>query len=176
MSSLSILTDYHCFKSYGELGSGIIRQTLYNMFPPPKMEPTLIAPLTSNQVIEHVLIPEVALRLIMQDQGLEGDEGEKGALEILRASSSYGVAMFLDDGGQWGGNKEGDEDRMGVGHLIVRERAMRRRKELEEEDKREEEENQRQELEAKEREKKDQKATKRRSRIAFVKRCGNIND
>jgi len=131
---------------YGELGSDIIHQTLYDMFPPSEMEPTLIAPLTSNEVIERVLVPEVALRLIMQDKGLEGDEGVEEALEILRNSSSYGVAMFPEDGGQWGGNKKWDEDRMGVGDLIVMQRAMRRRKELEEEEEREEEETQQQEL------------------------------
>ncbi|KDR67618.1 hypothetical protein GALMADRAFT_79483, partial [Galerina marginata CBS 339.88] len=87
---------------YGELGSVIIHQTLYNMFPPSKMDPALIAPLTSNEVVQRILVPEVALHLIMEDMDLEGEEGMEEALEILRDSSSYGVAMFPEDGGEWG--------------------------------------------------------------------------
>lgn len=109
--------------------------------------------------MQHILVPEVALRLILEDRGLEGDKGMEEALEILRDSSSYGVAMFPVDGGEWGENKKQDKDQMGEGDLIVMERARRRRKELDEED---ESEKQRQDLEVREREKQDRNKWTRR--------------
>ena len=137
------------------------------MFPLESIDPTLTAPLTANEFLERILVPEVALRLIMEDKGLDSDleEDIDEALEILRDSSSYGVAMFPEDGGEWGGNRKkkkgsvGDEDQLGVGDLIVMERARKRRKELEEEDEREmevlrqREEKKRREAERKEKEK-----------------------
>lgn len=78
----------------------------------------------------------------MEDRGLEGEEGIKTAVSILRESASYGVAMFPEDGGEWGtgtnargrrGRKGSDADEMGVADRIVMERARKRRKELEEE-------------------------------------------
>ncbi|KAF8903497.1 restriction of telomere capping protein 4, partial [Gymnopilus junonius] len=89
---------------YGELGSVIIHQTLYNMFPLDTINPALTAPLTANEFIERILVPEVALRLVLEDKDLDIDTEEdvKEALEILRDSSSYGVAMFPEDGGEWG--------------------------------------------------------------------------
>ncbi|KAJ3511915.1 hypothetical protein NLJ89_g3827 [Agrocybe chaxingu] len=126
---------------YGELGSVIIHQTLYNMFPPSEMEPHLIAPLTANEFVQRILVPEVALRLIMEDKNLDGEGGMQEALTILRDSSTYGVAMFPEDGGEWGGGGrkrgEADEEKMGVGDMIVMERARKRRKELEEEEEQE---------------------------------------
>ncbi|KAF4610432.1 hypothetical protein D9613_006670 [Agrocybe pediades] len=143
---------------YGEIGSVIIHQTLYDMFPLADMDPDLIAPLTPTEFVQRILVPEVALRLIMQDKGLSGDEGMAEALEILRDSSSYGVAMFPEDGGEWGDKKgkkksnrrgeEEEEEKMGAGDLIVMERARKRRKELEEEEEREEEERRRKHAEA----------------------------
>ncbi|KAF8159864.1 RTC4-like domain-containing protein [Crassisporium funariophilum] len=127
---------------YGELGAVIINQTLFDMFPPATFDPALISPLTSNEFVLRILVPEVALRLIMEDRGLEGEEAMPEALSVLRESSAYGVAMFPEDGGEWGtGKKRRDEgdDAIGVGDQIVMERARKRRKELEEEDEREEE-------------------------------------
>lgn len=123
------------------MGSVIIYQTLYNMFPPTEIDPVLISPLTPTEFIQRILVPEVALHLIMEDQNLENDEdGMKEALEILRDSSSYGVAMFPEDRGEWGQNKGRDMEKMGEADLIVMERARKRRKELKAEEEREEEE------------------------------------
>jgi len=109
------------------------------MFPPSSMNANLIAPLTGNEFMEKILVPEVALRLIMEDRGLEGEDGKMDSLTILRESSSYGVFMFPEDGGEWSGQRRKAEDnQLGVGDMIVMQRAMKRRRELEEE--REEEE------------------------------------
>lgn len=117
----------------------IIHQTLYNMFPLAEMNPALVAPLTTNEFVQRILVPEVALHLIMEDKRLAGDDGIKAALAILRDSSAYGVAMFPEDGGEWdAGRKKQQEDKIGVGDMIVMERARKRRIELEEEDKHEE--------------------------------------
>ncbi|KIM44795.1 hypothetical protein M413DRAFT_362806 [Hebeloma cylindrosporum] len=124
---------------YGELGSVIIHQTLYNMFPPASMDPNSIAPLTANEFVQRILVPEVALHLIMEDKGFS-DEDMQEALTILRESSAYGVAMFPEDGGEWDGNKKQEENgKIGVGDRIVMERAKKRRKELEEEEREEKE-------------------------------------
>lgn len=127
--------------SYGEQGSVIIIQTLYNMFPLSDMNPNLVSPLTANEFVQRILVPEVALRLIMEDKELEGESGKQEALIILRESSAFGVAMFPEDGGDWGGSKKKtNDDEMGVGDMIVMERARKRRKELEEEERKEQEE------------------------------------
>lgn len=104
------------------------------MFPPSSMDASLIAPLTANEFIEKILVPEVALRLIIEDRKLKGEEGKQEALTILRESSSYGVFMFPEDGGEWAGRRRKAKDnQLGVGDMIVMQRAMKRRKELEEE-------------------------------------------
>lgn len=81
----------------------------------------------------------------MEDKKLVGTEGIEFAVQILRDSASYGVSMFPEDGGEWGGGEGGrgsgeDGEELGVADLIVRERARKRRKELEAEDEKEEEE------------------------------------
>ena len=117
----------------------IIHQTLYNMFPLAEMNPALVAPLTTNEFVQRILVPEVALHLIMEDKRLTWGDGMKTALAILRDSSAYGVAMFPEDGGEWDtGRKKQQEDKIGVGDMIVMERARKRRIELAEEDKHEE--------------------------------------
>jgi len=85
--------------------------------------------------MEKVLVPEVALRLIMEDKQLDGEKGKQDALTTLRESSAYGVFMFPEDGGESNGAKRLNRDKLGVGDMIVMERAMKRRKELEEEEK-----------------------------------------
>lgn len=110
------------------------------MFPPSSLDPSLIAPLTGNEFMEKILVPEVALRLIMEDRNLKSEEGRQEAFKVLRESSSYGVFMFPEDGGEWGGRRRKAKDNeLGVGDIIVMQRAMKRRKELEEEGKAEEE-------------------------------------
>ncbi|KAJ6631515.1 RTC4-like domain-containing protein [Mycena sp. CBHHK59/15] len=130
---------------YGELGSVIIHQTLYDMFPLAAINPDLVSPLTPNEFIQRILVPEVGMRLVMQDLLLEVDElsDKKQAVAVLRESASYGVAMFPEDGGEWAGvsgkKKEEEEEEMGVAELMVMERARKRRKELEIEEREEDE-------------------------------------
>lgn len=106
------------------------------MFPPASFDPTRILPLTSNEFVLRILVPEVALRLIMEDRDL----GMHQALIVLRESSAYGVAMFPEDGGEGSTGKKRGDDAMCVGDKIVMERARKRRKELEEEEEQEERE------------------------------------
>jgi len=108
------------------------------MFPPSSMDSRSIAPLTGNEFMQKILVPEVALRLIMEDRNLRGEEGRQDALLTLRESSTYGVFMFPEDGGEGTFAKKSKGDRLGVGDMIVMERAMKRRKELEEEEQKEE--------------------------------------
>jgi hypothetical protein len=105
------------------------------------MDATLTAPLTGIEFTEKILVPEVALRLIMEDRGVNGEEGKQEALTVLRESSSYGVFMFPEDGGEWcGRRRKAKDNQLGVGDMIVMQRAMKRRKELEKEEEVEEEE------------------------------------
>jgi hypothetical protein len=107
--------------SYGELGSMILHQTLYNMFPPSSFDPQSITPLTPQEFIQRILVPEAALTLIMEDTG----QDRVKALQTMRESAGYGVAMFPD-------TSEGPE--VGAGEDIVLERARARRRELEDEE------------------------------------------
>jgi len=107
--------------SYGELGSMILHQTLYNMFPPSSFDPQSIAPLAPQEFIQRILVPEAALTLIMEDTG----QDRVKAVQTMRESAGYGVAMFPD-------TSEGPE--VGAGEDIVLERARARRRELEDEE------------------------------------------
>jgi hypothetical protein len=136
-------TDAYLYSSYGELGSVIIHQTLYGLFPPSSFDPTLIAPLTPPEFIQRILVPEAAAGLILEDRRLDpqNEKHKEKAVKILRESAAYGVAMFPDADTNVGasGKERKDEDWvMGVGDEIVRERARMRRKELEEEERVEE--------------------------------------
>ncbi|KAG2742025.1 hypothetical protein P692DRAFT_201650282, partial [Suillus brevipes Sb2] len=75
---------------YGELGLSIIHQTLYDLFPFSSFDTSLIAPLSPEEFVQLVLVPEVAMRLIMQDLHLDRNK----AVKTLRESSQYGVDMF----------------------------------------------------------------------------------
>ncbi|KAG2354427.1 restriction of telomere capping protein 4, partial [Suillus spraguei] len=77
---------------YGELGLLIINQTLYDLFPFSSFDTSLIVPLSPAEFVQLVLVPEVAVRLIMQDLHLDRDK----AIITLRESSQYGVGMFPD--------------------------------------------------------------------------------
>ena len=118
----------------------IIHQTLFDLFPPSSFDPTRILPLTPNEFISRILVPEVALRLIMEDRDLEGIDGMQEALIVLRESSTYGVAMFPEDAGEGRTGMKRRDDALWVGDKIVMERARKRRKELEEEEEQEERE------------------------------------
>lgn len=119
--------------SYGEQGSVIIHQTLFNLFPPSSFDSSLVEPLTPTEFIQRVLVPETAAHLIAQDLGVDMDY----AIMTLHESARYGVAMFPDTGGSDG--KRVIDEEMGVADQIVMERARARRKELEEEERVEEE-------------------------------------
>lgn len=123
--------SYSC--SYGELGSVIIHQALYNMFPLTTIDPALVDPLTPNEFVQRILVPEVGMRLVLQDMDLnvEDQAHKTRAVDILHKSASYGVAMFPDGGGEWKENDDTDEEVMGVADLIVMERARKRRMEIE---------------------------------------------
>ncbi|KAJ7503057.1 RTC4-like domain-containing protein [Mycena galericulata] len=130
---------------YGELGSVIIHQTLYDMFPLATVDSDLVDPLTPNEFIQRILVPEVGMRLVIEDMSLDVNDrsDKKRAVAVLRESASYGVAMFPEDGGEGAGvsgkRQNGAEDAMGVADLMVMERARRRRKELEIEEREEDE-------------------------------------
>ncbi|KAI9508176.1 RTC4-like domain-containing protein [Russula earlei] len=106
---------------YGELGSMILHQTLYNMFPPSSFEPQSITPLTPQEFIQRILVPEAAVTLIMEDTG----QDRARAVQTMRESAGYGVAMFPDIS---------DGLEVGAGEDIVIERARARRRELEDEE------------------------------------------
>ncbi|KAF9266759.1 hypothetical protein L218DRAFT_996323 [Marasmius fiardii PR-910] len=126
---------------YGELGSVIIHHALYELFPPASIEPKLVEPLDPKEFIRRVLVPEVGVRLIMEDRKLRGASGFNEGLEILRESSAYGVAMFPDDGGggdlRKGRKWEEKQPEITTVDAMLQEKARRRRKELEEEEREE---------------------------------------
>ncbi|KAK1222124.1 hypothetical protein PQX77_015052 [Marasmius sp. AFHP31] len=114
------------------------------MFPPSSVEPGLVAPLDPKEFIQRILVPEVAVRLIMEDRKTRGATGFNEAVQVLRDSAAYGVAMFPDDGS--GGSNTGGEksrkgrtqesDKSGSTALdeMLQEKARKRRKEIEEEE------------------------------------------
>jgi hypothetical protein len=108
------------------------------VFPPASFDPTRNLPLTSNEFVWRILVPEVALRLIIEDSVLRGNNGTHQALIVLRGSFTYDVAMFPEEGGEGSTGKKIMDDVMFVGDKIVMERARKRRKELEEEEEQEE--------------------------------------
>ncbi|KAF8177322.1 RTC4-like domain-containing protein [Mycena galopus ATCC 62051] len=83
---------------YGELGSMVIHQALYELFPDDAVDPDAVQPLGLREFIGRILVPEVGMRLVMEDMGWESDDaGKQKAIAILRASASYGTSMFPDD-------------------------------------------------------------------------------
>ncbi|KAG7093497.1 hypothetical protein E1B28_007172 [Marasmius oreades] len=131
---------------YGELGSIIIHHALYDLFPPASIEPKLVEPLDPKEFIQRVLVPEVGVRLIMEDRKLRGASGFNEAVEILRESSAYGVAMFPEDDGGSGDSRkshkrEGTKSETATVDAMLQAKARRRRIELAEEEEAEREEN-----------------------------------
>lgn len=133
------ILDNNLLGSYGEVGATIIHQVLYDMFPLVFIEPELVRPLTPNEFIQQILVPEVGMRLVIEDMGLNPDSrsDKKQALDVLSESAGYGVTMFpVDDGDSAtaSGKNRDDEELMGIAEQMVMERAQKRRKELENEE------------------------------------------
>ncbi|KAJ7440906.1 RTC4-like domain-containing protein, partial [Mycena galericulata] len=84
---------------YGELGSAVMHRTLYRMFQPTTKNCGHTHPLTLRDFIARILVPEVGMRLIIEDLGLDlqNPGHREDAVAVMRASASYGVAMFPDD-------------------------------------------------------------------------------
>ncbi|KAJ7018049.1 RTC4-like domain-containing protein, partial [Mycena alexandri] len=84
---------------YGELGYIVIHQTLYSLFPPTSIDSDLIGPLSPRDFIAYILVPEVGMRLILDDMSLdaEADGSQQVAADVMRASASYGVEMFPEE-------------------------------------------------------------------------------
>ena len=83
-------------------------------------------PLTPAEFIQRILVPEAALRLVMEDM----HQSRKQAIRTLRESAQYGVAMFPD---------EHSGEGYSASEEIVKARAAARRKQLQKEDEDEEE-------------------------------------
>lgn len=153
--------------SYGEQGSIIIHQTLFDLFPPRTFDASLIAPLAPAEFIQRILVPEAAVRLIAQDLCVDMED----AIVTLRDSAQYGVAMFPDTGENSSRGPGGDDDEMDVADQIVMERARVRRKELAEEERVEKEmlEEERAAQRAKARESRWEKAVERAQQVRQIK-------
>ncbi|THU87842.1 hypothetical protein K435DRAFT_681005 [Dendrothele bispora CBS 962.96] len=79
---------------YGELGYAIILETIQEMFPADDLFDVVVEPMNVQDFFEYVLIPEVAVRLIMEDMDLKGQDGMAKAVKIAKESWSYGSQMF----------------------------------------------------------------------------------
>ncbi|KIK93689.1 hypothetical protein PAXRUDRAFT_828700 [Paxillus rubicundulus Ve08.2h10] len=159
---------------YGEQGSVIIHQTLFDLFPPSSFDVSLITPLAPAEFIQRILVPEAAVRLIAQDLCADIED----AIVTLRESAQYGVAMFPDTSENRRKGADVDDDEMGVADQIVMERARVRRKELEEEEKIEEEmlAEERAARRAKAREIRREKAMERAQQARLTKALAEDND
>ncbi|KAK7022325.1 hypothetical protein R3P38DRAFT_1116603 [Favolaschia claudopus] len=82
---------------YGEQGAQLFQKIMYTWFPPTRNNELHSAPLNTRQFIEQILVPEIGMRLIAEDLGLDNLHD---AIEVLRASSKYGAGMFPADGEQ----------------------------------------------------------------------------
>ncbi|KAG6840723.1 hypothetical protein C0991_004809 [Blastosporella zonata] len=136
------------------MGSVVIYQTLYDLFPPTSIDPDCVSPLTASEFLQRILVPEVGARLLIQDMYMDETEMDD-AVKILRESANYGVAMFPADDGEEGEGR--DDGELGAADMILMKRAMKRRKELDEDEKEEEEEFQREIREKEKREKEREK-------------------
>ena len=72
------------------MGLEVILHTLYELFPPSDMLPEQTAPLTGEQFVLKVLVPEVSVELIMHDLS----QTRSKALLTKAISADYGVTMF----------------------------------------------------------------------------------
>ncbi|KAK2465689.1 hypothetical protein APHAL10511_002233 [Amanita phalloides] len=156
---------------YGELGYAIIHQTLLDLFPPTSCQLDFIEPLTPKQFVQRVLVPEVAIRLIQEDMGLNGASSLSEAIQVLQDSSKFGVAMFPDDSAEK--DDMDDIDQLGVADMIAMERARKRRKEMEEEEMREQVEEMRLVEEQKKEKRSKKKGTRREKEMETEKENGS---
>ncbi|KAJ7682380.1 RTC4-like domain-containing protein [Mycena polygramma] len=85
---------------YGELGAVIIHEALFDMFPENAVNREATQPLGLREFIARVLVPEVGMRLILQDLGLDSNDvmNKERGVAVMIESASYGVAMFPDEG------------------------------------------------------------------------------
>ncbi|KAJ7032846.1 RTC4-like domain-containing protein, partial [Mycena alexandri] len=85
---------------YGELGFIIMIRTLQRIFPEDIVDAETVRPFMLREFIGRILVPEVGMRLIMQDMGLDDNDptNKQKAIGVLRASVKYGVSMFEDNG------------------------------------------------------------------------------
>ncbi|KZV69306.1 hypothetical protein PENSPDRAFT_561022, partial [Peniophora sp. CONT] len=112
---------------YGEKGSHIIYQTIYNLFPPSSFDAQSLSALSPDIVLQRVLVPEAALALVMEDM----DVDVSTASRVLVESARFGAMMYpLHDG---------DQDHRDIGQGMVRERARARAKVIAAEERVEEE-------------------------------------
>ncbi|KAH8832865.1 hypothetical protein DL96DRAFT_1583686 [Flagelloscypha sp. PMI_526] len=116
---------------YGEQGSLIIHRKLEEMFPTLSIDPNIVAPLTPGNFIEHILLPETAARLIMEDRRLVGGDAMDKAVAVLRQSARYGVIMFPEDALDEDDDGEIGEGDLGVADALLMKRAQQRRQEIE---------------------------------------------
>lgn len=96
---------------YGDLGRAIIIHHFQHLvkWKVLTLRPDDIQPLSSADFIIHVLVPEAAIQLIMQDQGWDGQgatdkvaakEARAKARDIHRRSGEYGRAAFREESAQ----------------------------------------------------------------------------
>ena len=103
------------YGSYGEMGFEVIFHTLSELFPPTDMPARNTVPLSGEQFLRFMLVPEACVSLIMEDLGQTRSE----ALLTRAASVAYGRDMF----------PEGDNDL--VEEILLRRIRARRKAELE---------------------------------------------
>ncbi|KAJ7117827.1 RTC4-like domain-containing protein [Mycena epipterygia] len=84
---------------YGSKGAEIITQTLWKMFTRASCPNARVDPFTLRDFVERILVPEAAMRLIMEDKSwsVEDEEKKKLAVGIMRDSMAYGTSMFPDE-------------------------------------------------------------------------------
>lgn len=110
---------------YGERGAMVLHQIMLLLYPLQDLRRVIdrFAPLSEMTVRTSILLPEAALSLIMEDQGVSRAD----ALKIMRSSSRYGNMMFPDD-----------DDADSLIDTMMREAARRRRAEIQAEEEAEE--------------------------------------
>jgi hypothetical protein len=97
----TLFTSCLTMPSYGEVGTAIIAAALSEMFPPDSWSQSIYTgPLNPLAFIAKILVPEVAMRLIMEDMGWDVEQADQRAKcrELMLASSEYGALTFPEDG------------------------------------------------------------------------------
>lgn len=76
--------------SFGEVGSYLLEGLLIILFPNNVIGNGITAPLSTAHFRTFILLPEVAVRLIMQDLG----QDREAAMATMQWSVSYGESQF----------------------------------------------------------------------------------